>query len=129
MKTFVLRIATAAFAAGLAAPAVAQDLADLAWLAGSWVERKDGVETEEHWLPPKGGMMVAMNRTVRGPGKRTSFELLRIDEAGSVCDLFRATDFQSLPALDRFDEHRSLQQRLVGASVQPGNATTEHFDL
>jgi hypothetical protein len=52
-------------------------LKDLAWMSGSWVERKDGVETEEHWMAPKGGMMLGMNRTVRDSGK-TSFEFLRI---------------------------------------------------
>ncbi len=79
MKSLASRLAAGALAAGMCAPAFSQDLSDLAWMAGSWIERKDGVETEEHWLPPKGGMMVAVNRTVRGPGKRTSFELLRIE--------------------------------------------------
>lgn len=62
----------------LALPAATQEIADSAWLAGSWVERKDGTVTEEIWLPPGGGMMVAINRTVE-PGKRTTFELLRIE--------------------------------------------------
>jgi hypothetical protein len=54
-----------------------EGLQDLSWMAGSWMERKAGVDTEEHWLPPKGGLMMAMNRTV-SDGKPTAFELLRI---------------------------------------------------
>ncbi|HUQ29678.1 MAG TPA: DUF6265 family protein [Usitatibacter sp.] len=54
-----------------------EGLQDLSWMAGSWMERKGGVETEEHWLAPKGGLMMAMNRTVVD-GKATEFELLRI---------------------------------------------------
>lgn len=61
-----------------AAPPV---LADLAWLAGAWIEHKNGVDTEEHWMTPKGGLMMGMNRTVRPDGK-TSFENLRIAQVG-----------------------------------------------
>lgn len=78
MSRISLRLAAAVLAALASAPVSSQELSSLAWMAGSWVERKDGVETEEHWLAPKGGMMVAMNRTVRANG-RTSFELLRIE--------------------------------------------------
>ena len=60
-----------------AAGARAEGLQDLAWMAGSWMERKGGVDTEEHWLAPSGGLMIAMNRTV-AQGKPTTFELLRI---------------------------------------------------
>jgi hypothetical protein len=53
------------------------DLSKLSWLAGSWVQKKDGVETEEHWIEPKGDLMLGVARTVRAGGK-TSFEFLRI---------------------------------------------------
>jgi hypothetical protein len=72
-------------AAALAAFAALQSqgagLDDLSWLAGSWMERKGATDTEEHWLAPKGGLMMAMNRTVRD-GKVVSFELLRIEMRG-----------------------------------------------
>ncbi len=71
-----LALSALAFAASPAASA--QDLADLAWLAGSWTERKVGSNTEEHWLTPSGGLMVGMNRAVRD-GAKTSFEFLRIE--------------------------------------------------
>jgi hypothetical protein len=78
MSRLALRLAAAMVLAAGASSATAQELADLSWMAGAWMERKDGVDTEEHWLSPKGGMLVAMNRTVRANG-RTSFELLRIE--------------------------------------------------
>jgi Domain of unknown function (DUF6265) len=52
-------------------------LKDLSWMAGSWIERKEGVETEENWTSPKGDLMLGVNRTVRASGK-SSFEFLRI---------------------------------------------------
>lgn len=63
-------------------PAFAEDkpktsVADLAWLTGTWASTKDGVETEENWNAPKGGLMLGTNRTVSGKGK-PMFEFLRI---------------------------------------------------
>src|SRR5215510_10927060 len=47
----------------------------------------------------------------------------------TVRDLFRAADHLSLPRLDRLDEGRSPQERLVGAGVEPGKAPAELFDM
>jgi uncharacterized protein DUF6265 len=71
------RFALAFAAIAFAFPAAAGGLDDLAWMAGSWMERKDGTDTEEHWLPAKGGMLIAVNRTVN-PGEPSTFEFLRI---------------------------------------------------
>lgn len=49
----------------------------LSWMTGSWLERKEGVDTEEHWIEPKGEMMLGVGRTVRGGGK-VAFEFMRI---------------------------------------------------
>lgn len=65
-----------------ATAAWATNLDQLNWLAGSWIAKKDHSETEEHWLPAKGEMMLAINRTVRA-GRPTSFEFLRIEQRGS----------------------------------------------
>ena len=40
-----------------------------AWLAGSWVEARDGVVTREVWLAPLGGTMTGANQANR-PGRR-----------------------------------------------------------
>jgi hypothetical protein len=50
---------------------------DLAWLAGAWGSTVKGTETEEHWIAPKGDMMLGVNRTVSATG-RSFYEFLRI---------------------------------------------------
>ena len=50
---------------------------DLAWMQGHWVGEAGGVQMEEVWLAPGGGMMTGMHRDVKG-AKATSFEFLRI---------------------------------------------------
>lgn len=54
-------------------------LADLAWMAGHWATEEHGTRTEELWLAPGGGLMLAMNRTTPQTG-RAAFEYLRIEE-------------------------------------------------
>ena len=54
-----------------------RSLHDLSWMVGSWVEYKSGMETEEHWIAPKVGLMPGMSRTTLSNGK-TSFEFLRL---------------------------------------------------
>lgn len=62
------------------APAqVTSDIADLAWMAGDWGSDSSArVSFEEHWIPPAGGMMLAVSRTMAG-GKVVEFEFLRIE--------------------------------------------------
>ena len=52
---------------------------DLSWLAGCW-ETNDAAKQRsivEQWMPPAGGAMIGMSRTVRA-GKMTGYEFLRI---------------------------------------------------
>jgi len=71
----------AAFIAGcaftLSLPAFAQQVDQLAFLSGHWVQKKNGEEVQENWLGPRGDAMVAVNLTARD-GRATSFEFLRI---------------------------------------------------
>jgi hypothetical protein len=56
-------------------------IGDLAWLTGAWVgTRSSGSSIEERWSPPKGGVMLAVSRTVNTKGKMSAFEYLRIVE-------------------------------------------------
>src|SRR6266436_2543525 len=55
------------------------DVTSLAWMAGSWQGTAGGVEMEEHWLAPRGGEMLGLNRDVAG-GRMVSFEFLRIEK-------------------------------------------------
>jgi hypothetical protein len=55
-----------------------RDLADLTWLAGSWVLVSKDAVSEEHWTLPRGHTMLGLNRTVIS-GRTAAFEYLRIE--------------------------------------------------
>jgi hypothetical protein len=59
------------------------DLDGLAWLAGSWVAERDGRWTEEHWIAPRGGVMLGVNRS-GGPTGAARFEFLRPEADGTA---------------------------------------------
>ena len=54
-------------------------------------------------------------------------ELVAGDVAEAEGDLLRAGDLQALAALDGLDEVCGVQQRVVGAGVEPGHAAAEKF--
>jgi hypothetical protein len=51
----------------------------LEWLAGHWCSGTDGNTAEEFWLPPHGGVVLGLGRTLNA-GRTTGFEYLRITE-------------------------------------------------
>jgi len=63
--------------------ASAEDLEDLAWLAGGWRTASENGSVEEHWIPPTGGMMLAVGRFIVD-GKAVAFEFLRIEQRGEA---------------------------------------------
>ncbi len=54
-------------------------------------------------------------------------EVVSVDVAEAVDDLFGAGDLEALALLDRGDESTGVEERVVGASVQPGGASAEDF--
>lgn len=68
-----------ALALGAEAPESPMEATDLAWLAGTWVQVKDGTRTEETWLPPEGDALFGISRTTK-EGKTRFHEYLRIEE-------------------------------------------------
>jgi hypothetical protein len=71
-----MRTALVLAALAIALPAAASpadDVARLAWMAGSWIHEKDGTVTRETWLPPLGGVMAGAGQT-NAPGKPPSVE-------------------------------------------------------
>jgi hypothetical protein len=73
-------LALAALALALAAPAAAapaDDVARLAWMAGTWIDEKPGVTTRETWLAPLGGAMAGASQANR-PGKPAFIEHVKI---------------------------------------------------
>jgi hypothetical protein len=76
----VLAGATLAAILTFTAPAAhAGALDSLRFMAGSWASRDDANREEEHWMAPRGGMMVGMHRDLRA-GRAKSFEFFRIEE-------------------------------------------------
>lgn len=64
------------------APGEAQEtLQRVAWLTGCWAFTQGDGTVEEHWMAPRGGVMIATGRTVRG-GKLASYELVILREDG-----------------------------------------------
>jgi hypothetical protein len=53
------------------------DVTVLSWLAGCWAPEKGDAGSVEHWLPPAGGTMLGMSRTVKN-GKTVEFEFMQL---------------------------------------------------
>jgi Domain of unknown function (DUF6265) len=71
-----LALALLALANGAHA-APADDVMRLGWLAGAWIQEKDGVTTRETWLPPLGGAMAGAGQTNR-EGRAARIEHMKI---------------------------------------------------
>ncbi len=69
-------IATCALALPLTT--LAQQVDQLAFMSGNWVQKKNGEEVQENWLGPRAETMVATNLTSREGKPNASFEFLRI---------------------------------------------------
>jgi len=94
----------------------------LAWMAGSWRADDHGTVTEEQWMAPSGGALLATSRTVKA-GKMVEFEFLRIEEVGGKV-LYRAqpggrpvTDFTRVeqgPGCVTFENpHHAFPRRIL----------------
>jgi hypothetical protein len=49
----------------------------LQWISGRWTGTLGRASLEEVWLPPSGGAMLGVSRTIAGP-RMIAFEFLRI---------------------------------------------------
>ena len=63
----------------LPASASPDSISDLAWLSGCWAASNQEAGSREQWMPPAGGTMLGVNRTVRD-SKTVAFEFMRIIE-------------------------------------------------
>jgi hypothetical protein len=101
----------------LAPPAIADQeaappasVADLAWIAGHWLDASPGTLSEEVWTPPSGDSMMGMWRFVSG-GRARIFELLTITNGDGGLEL-RLRHFD--PRLvGREDKERPVVLKLV----------------
>lgn len=73
----ILLVLTVLAAAQPAWAAPADDVAALAWMAGSWSQESGGVTIPETWLAPNGGAMSGVGQTNR-PGRPAYIEFMKI---------------------------------------------------
>jgi hypothetical protein len=59
----------------------------LAWLSGHWCSATADTRIEELWLPPHGGVLLGLGRSLEGP-RTAGFEFMRIAEVDSVPTFF-----------------------------------------
>lgn len=78
MRTTAL-LAAASLSIASALPSWGQqtELASLSWLSGCWAAEGGETGSVEHWLPPAGGTMLGLSRTVK-KGKTVEHEFLQI---------------------------------------------------
>ena len=65
-------------------------VADLGWLAGTWVSEEKGKWTEERWAPPRGGTMLGTVLSGKG-GAAAGFEFMRIAPDAKGAPVFWAS--------------------------------------
>ncbi len=65
------------FSAAICIASAAGEPVNLHWLAGAWCAESERYTSEEHWLPERGGLMLAVSGTITKRG--TEFEFLRIE--------------------------------------------------
>ena len=57
--------------------AAQQDINKLGWLAGCWQDQNGEAGSLEAWMPPAGGAMLGMSRTIR-QGRTAEFEFMQM---------------------------------------------------
>ena len=87
MRRLLAATAAAVLLGGMAGPA---KVADLGWLAGTWVSEKDGSWTEERWAPPRGGWMLGTVVSGKG-GSASGFEFMRLAPDAKGAPVFWAS--------------------------------------
>ena len=79
----------------------------LGWMAGCWERIEGDLVVEEHWLGPRGGLMLGVSRTLRA-GRAVAYEYLRISEQDGVPVLVAQPSGQAVTAFRSVTIHDSL---------------------
>jgi hypothetical protein len=91
-RTAALAAAVLGAASAWVGPAARADdaaLARLAWLGGCWASLSAEPGSLEHWMPPAGGTMLGMSRTVR-QGRSVEHEFMQVRAAAGGTLVFVA---------------------------------------
>src|SRR5690606_1322061 len=78
-RTFFMAAAGLALTFAATASVADTEVAALSWLAGCWAAERGEAGSGEHWMPPAGGTMLGVARTVRN-GATVGHEFLQIRE-------------------------------------------------
>lgn len=151
MRSFPLHpsLAAALVLAGTCLTARAQSVDGMAWLAGCWRGHFGEAGTVEHWLPPAGGTLLGMSRTVKN-GRTVEFEFLQIrpladgtlallpQPSGRPATVFRLRSSGPQEAVFENPEH-DFPQRIAYARPEPShlvariegtrNGSTRHIEF
>ena len=121
---------TLAAATQASAEAQTQRVGQLAWLAGCWAHVGAEPGSGEIWMPPAGGQLLSVGRSVEG-GRVTSFEFQRIAEEGPGLALYASPSgtpavrfaLKSLTASEAVFENpaNDFPQRVIYRLAQSGN--------
>ena len=103
MKIILATLSALLLAAAPPAPASAR-VDDLAWMAGSWMQEKDGRWTEEYWTVPRGGVMLGASRSGRD-GTLREFEYLRVQVDANGAISYIAQPGGAAPVAFRLAQH------------------------
>ena len=122
------------FAAAEQAGAPEAKLSDLAWIAGRWVDDRDGNLSEEVWTAPSGDTMLGMWRYVAG-GKTRVVEILRIavEDGGPVLRLRHfdrelvGREERTQSVVLRLVEWKRRSARFQGPPVGASGLVTIHY--
>lgn len=131
MTRRIVMLALLALAAPQAqAEEAARSVDSLAWLAGCWEYEGQEPGSGEHWMPPAGGVLLGVSRTVRA-GRSTLHEFVRIATAegggleyvaqpsGQAETHFRLTSLSANEVVFENPEH-AFPQRITYRLVQNG---------
>ena len=81
MKAITSRFVCLTVLAGAPLVASPASITDLAWLSGCWAATNQDTGSGEYWMPPAGGTMLGMSRTI-SDGATVAFEFIRIVATG-----------------------------------------------
>ena len=80
-KAMISRLACLIALAVVPLTASPASITDLAWLSGCWAAADQDKGSGEHWMPPAGGTMLGVSRTI-SDGETVAFEFIRIVATG-----------------------------------------------
>ena len=149
MRVAEILFTTLAMLAPVGALAADEDVERVSWLAGCWQAEPGEPGTIEQWLPPAGGTMLGVSRTVK-QGKTVAFEFMQLRKlpdgalayiaqpSGGTPTVFRALSLGAREAVFENPEHdfpqrirysRAEESRLSASIEGTRNGATRKIEF